>query len=65
MYKFSKEFYIRVGSGLGYKLPTIFSTETEEAAINNIQPLSKNIKAEKSVETWILITRKDWTMKVP
>jgi outer membrane receptor for ferrienterochelin and colicins len=48
MYKFSKEFYMRVGSGLGYKLPTIFSTEAEEAGINKIQPLSKNIKAEKS-----------------
>ncbi|MDE3183136.1 MAG: TonB-dependent receptor [Bacteroidota bacterium] len=48
MYKFSKEFYVRAGSGLGYKLPTIFSTEAEEAGINNIQPLSKNIKAEKS-----------------
>jgi iron complex outermembrane receptor protein len=48
MYKFSKEFYVRAGSGLGYKLPTIFSTEAEEAGINNIQPLSKNIEAEKS-----------------
>jgi len=48
MYKFSKEFYVRAGSGLGYKLPTIFSTEAEEAGINHIQPLSKNIKAEKS-----------------
>jgi len=49
MYKFSKEFYVRAGSGLGYKLPTIFSTEAEEAGINNIQPLSKNIKSEKSI----------------
>lgn len=48
MYKFSKGFYMRVGSGLGYKLPTIFSTDAEEAGINNIQPLSKNIKPEKS-----------------
>lgn len=48
-YKFSKEFYVRAGSGLGYKLPTIFSTEAEEVGINNIHPLSKNIKAEKSI----------------
>lgn len=48
MYKFSNEFYVRAGSGLGYKLPTIFSTDAERAGINNIQPLSKNIKAEKS-----------------
>jgi len=39
---------MRIGSGLGYKLPTIFSTETEEAGINNIERLSKNIKAEQS-----------------
>jgi iron complex outermembrane receptor protein len=48
MYKFTNEFYMRIGSGLGYKLPTIFSTETEEAGINNIERLSKNIKAEQS-----------------
>ncbi len=48
MYKFNKEFYVRAGSGLGYKLPTIFSTEAELAGINNIQPLSNAIKAEKS-----------------
>ncbi|MDE3182314.1 MAG: TonB-dependent receptor [Bacteroidota bacterium] len=48
MYKFSNEFYVRAGSGLGYKLPTIFSTDAEQAGINNIQALSKNIKAEKS-----------------
>lgn len=48
MYKFSNEFYVRAGSGLGYKLPTIFSTDAERVGINNIQPLSKNIKAEKS-----------------
>ena len=48
MYKFTKEFYVRAGSGLGYKLPTIFSTDAELAGINNIQPLAKNIIAEKS-----------------
>jgi iron complex outermembrane receptor protein len=48
IYKFINEFYMRIGSGLGYKLPTIFSTETEEAGINNIERLSKNIKAEQS-----------------
>ena len=48
MYKFNKTLYVRAGSGLGYKLPTIFSTDAELAGINNIEPLSKNIKAEKS-----------------
>ncbi|MDP2337623.1 MAG: TonB-dependent receptor, partial [Bacteroidota bacterium] len=49
MYNFSKEFYVRAGSGLGYKVPGIFSTESEQEGINNIQPLSTTIKSEKSV----------------
>lgn len=49
MYKFSNKIYVRAGSGLGYKLPSIFSTESEQEGINNIQSLSSNIKAEKSV----------------
>jgi outer membrane receptor for ferrienterochelin and colicins len=40
---------VRVGSGLGYKVPDIFSTKSEQVGINNIQPLSTTIKAEKSV----------------
>ncbi len=48
LYKLTDNFYVRVGSGLGYKLPTIFSTASEEAGINRIQPLSAKIKAEKS-----------------
>jgi len=49
MYNFNKEFYIRAGSGFGYKVPSIFSTESEQEGINNIQPLSPSIKAEKSI----------------
>jgi outer membrane receptor for ferrienterochelin and colicins len=49
MYKFTKEFYIRAGSGLGYKVPSIFSTASEQEGINNIQPLNNNIKAETSI----------------
>ena len=49
MYKFGNNFYVRAGSGLGYKVPSIFSTASEQEGINNIQPLSKNIKAEKSI----------------
>ncbi|NVO10703.1 MAG: TonB-dependent receptor [Bacteroidales bacterium] len=49
MYKFSKEFYVRAGSGFGYKVPSIFSTESEQEGINLIQPLSTIIKAEKSI----------------
>lgn len=49
MYKFSKSFYMRAGSGFGYMVPRIFSTETEQAGIDNIRPLSSSIKAEKSI----------------
>jgi len=49
IYKFNKDFYVRAGSGLGYKVPSIFSTASEEEGINNIQALSSTIKAEKSI----------------
>lgn len=48
-YKFNNKFYVRAGSGLGYKVPSIFSTASEQEGINNIQPLTSNIKAEKSI----------------
>lgn len=49
MYKFTKDFYVRAGSGFGYKVPSIFSTASEQAGINNVLPLSSTIKAEKSI----------------
>ncbi len=48
-YQVDPDFYIRAGSGLGYKLPTIFSTSAEELGINLVQPLPHNIKAEQSI----------------
>ena len=48
-YQANKDFYIRVGSGLGYKLPTIFSTTAEEIGINLVKPLPLNTKAEQSI----------------
>lgn len=49
MYKFTRQFYMRAGGGYGYKIPGIFSTASEQAGINNIQPLSAAVKAERSV----------------
>lgn len=49
MYKFTNDFYLRAGSGLGYKTPTIFSTAAEQEGINTVQPLGSNVKVEKSV----------------
>ncbi|MBD3749024.1 MAG: TonB-dependent receptor [Sphingobacteriales bacterium] len=50
-YQFNPDFYVRLGSGLGYKLPTIFSTQAEEVGYNAILPLGQNIKAEQSIGT--------------
>lgn len=49
MYKFTNQFYLRAGVGLGYKIPSVFSTATEQEGINKVLPLSANVKAEKSV----------------
>lgn len=49
MHRFTKDFYVRAGSGLGYKTPTIFSTAAEEEGLNNIQPLSSSVLVERSV----------------
>lgn len=49
MNRFTKNFYVRAGSGLGYKTPTIFSTAAEEEGLNSIQPLSSSVLVEKSV----------------
>lgn len=39
MYKFNTHFTSRVGGGLGYKAPNIFSEEAEEKSFRNIHPL--------------------------
>ncbi|MBC7511379.1 MAG: TonB-dependent receptor [Ferruginibacter sp.] len=49
LYKFTKQFYVRAGGGLGYKIPSVFSTATEQAGINNVLPLSANVESERSV----------------
>ncbi|MGN6291253.1 MAG: TonB-dependent receptor [Chitinophagaceae bacterium] len=45
MYKFDRHFTSRIGGGLGYKAPNIFSEEAEEKSFRNIQPL--NLSATK------------------
>jgi iron complex outermembrane receptor protein len=50
MYKFTDKLTSRIGGGLGYKAPTLFSEEAETRSFRNIQPLDRNsVKAEKSV----------------
>lgn len=48
LYKISKEFTSRLGGGLGYKIPSLFSSETDERDYPLLQPLL-NVKAEKSL----------------
>jgi outer membrane receptor for ferrienterochelin and colicins len=50
MYKPSQEFTLRLGGGMGYKTPVIFSEEAENLAFQNILPLDiSQAKAEKSI----------------
>ena len=49
LYKINSKLTSRIGGGLGYKLPTIFSEDAEEKAFQNILPLDfTKINPEKS-----------------
>ena len=49
LYKITNNLTSRIGGGLGYKTPNIFSEDAEEKAFQNIIPLNfESIKAEKS-----------------
>lgn len=48
MQKWHKHFTMRLNGGMGYKLPTIFQGESEEANFRNVRALPANIKPEIS-----------------
>jgi iron complex outermembrane receptor protein len=49
LYKFTNKLTSRLGGGLGYKAPTLFSEEAETRSFRNIQPLDlTSVKTEKS-----------------
>ncbi len=49
LYKASTSFSSRIGGGLGYKLPDIFTEEAEFINFENIQPIDKDaLEAERS-----------------
>lgn len=49
LFHFSSRFTSRVGGGLGYKLPTIFTEESEERQFQDILPIDRsNTQYEKS-----------------
>ncbi len=50
LYRFTQKVTSRIGGGLGYKAPTVFSEEAESRSFRNIQPLDLGtVKAERSV----------------
>ena len=51
LYKFTDHFYLRIGGGYGYKVPTAFTDLAEEQAYKNVYPIADNIKPEKSIGT--------------
>ncbi|MDQ3393603.1 MAG: TonB-dependent receptor [Bacteroidota bacterium] len=50
LYKINPQISTRLGGGMGYKIPTIFTEEAERMIFQNILPLNpQNIEAEKSI----------------
>ncbi|RFS14153.1 TonB-dependent receptor [Emticicia sp. C21] len=48
LYKISEHWSSRLGGGLGYKLPTMFTEATETLAFQNVLAIGSDAKAEKS-----------------
>ncbi len=48
LYKFSDHLTSRVGFGLGYKTPTMFTEEAETLLFRNVFPVGNTLKAERS-----------------
>jgi len=49
LYRFSDHLTSRVGFGLGYKAPTMFTEEAETLVFQNVFPVGTNLKAERSM----------------
>jgi outer membrane receptor for ferrienterochelin and colicins len=47
LYKFNRHFSTRIGGGMGYKLPSLFTEQTESMQYRNIRPL-EHIVSERS-----------------
>ncbi len=48
LYKFSEHLTSRVGFGLGYKTPTMFTEDAEELLFRSVAPVGNTLKAERS-----------------
>lgn len=49
MYKMSREITMRLGSGLGYKIPTLFNAEIDERDYHYLSGYVPGIQAERSI----------------
>ena len=50
LYKFNEKFSTRIGGGLGYKTPTVFTEDAERIQFKNVLPLNvDNTNAEESI----------------
>ncbi|MGO4772144.1 TonB-dependent receptor domain-containing protein [Flavobacterium sp. W22_SRS_FK3] len=48
LFKINSQWSSRIGAGLGYKIPTVFTEQTESVQYQNVLAL-QNVKAEKSI----------------
>ena len=48
LYRFTDNLSSRIGFGLGYKTPTIFTEESEELLFRNVLPVDDSVDAERS-----------------
>jgi outer membrane receptor for ferrienterochelin and colicins len=48
LYRFNDNLSTRVGFGLGYKTPTMFTEDAEELLFRNVLPVGSGLKAERS-----------------
>ncbi len=48
-HRFNEQWATRLGIGLGYKTPNALSQQNVEYSIEDIQPLTDNVKAERSI----------------
>ncbi len=49
LYRFTNNFFIRLGGGYGYTIPSAFTDLAEEQAYNNVYPIADYVKPEKSL----------------
>jgi outer membrane receptor for ferrienterochelin and colicins len=48
LYKINQALTMRLGGGMGYKIPTIFESEVDERDYQKLQPLDNSVKPERS-----------------